>query len=69
MRSAVESIPKKPEPFGLQRGGRASSLGHAVGELGRIPKTLHLLNFIDEHEREDESSISAFGFSLSRGYS
>ena len=30
----------------LQRGGRASSLGRAIGELGRIPKTLHLLNFI-----------------------
>jgi TnpA family transposase len=30
----------------LQRGGRASTLGCAIGELGRIPKTLHLLNFI-----------------------
>jgi TnpA family transposase len=30
----------------LQRGGRASSLGRAIGELGRIPKSLHLLNFI-----------------------
>jgi TnpA family transposase len=30
----------------LQRGGRASTLGRAIGELGRIPKTLHLLNFI-----------------------
>ena len=30
----------------LQRSGRASSLGRAIGELGRIPKTLHLLNFI-----------------------
>ena len=30
----------------LQRGGRASSLGRAIGGLGRIPKTLHLLNFI-----------------------
>jgi len=27
-------------------GGRASTLGRAIGELGRIPKTLHLLNFI-----------------------
>ena len=30
----------------LQRRGRASTLGRAIGELGRIPKTLHLLNFI-----------------------
>lgn len=30
----------------LQRGGRASTLGRAIGELGRIPKTLHLLNLI-----------------------
>jgi TnpA family transposase len=30
----------------LQRGSRASTLGRAIGELGRIPKTLHLLNFI-----------------------
>lgn len=30
----------------LQRGGRASTLGRAIGELGRIPKTLHLLNFV-----------------------
>jgi hypothetical protein len=27
----------------LQRGGRVSTLGRAIGELGRIPKTLHLL--------------------------
>ena len=25
----------------LQRGGRASTLGRAIGELGRLPKTLH----------------------------
>lgn len=31
---------------GLQRGSRASTLGRAIGELGRIPKTLHLLNYI-----------------------
>jgi Tn3 transposase DDE domain len=30
----------------LQRGGRGSTLGRAIGELGRIPKTLQLLNFI-----------------------
>ena len=35
----------------LRRGGRQSLLGRALGELGRIPKTLHLLNFVD-----DESS-------------
>jgi TnpA family transposase len=32
----------------LQRGGRQSLLGRALGELGRIPKTLHLLNFVDD---------------------
>ena len=31
---------------GLQRGSRVSTLGRAIGELGRIPKTLHLLNYI-----------------------
>src|ERR1700681_4674680 len=30
----------------LQRGGRVSTLERAIGELGWIPKTLHLLNFI-----------------------
>jgi TnpA family transposase len=30
----------------LHRGGRVSTLGRAVGELGRIPKALRLLNFI-----------------------
>jgi len=30
------------------RGGRQSLLGRALGELGRIPKTLHLLNFVDD---------------------
>jgi TnpA family transposase len=32
----------------LQRSGRQSALGRALGELGRIPKTLHLLNFVDD---------------------
>ena len=31
---------------GLQRGKKVSTLGRAIGELGRIPKTLHLLNYI-----------------------
>ena len=31
---------------GLQRGHKISTLGRAIGELGRIPKTLHLLNYI-----------------------
>ena len=31
---------------GLQRGHKVSMLGRAIGELGRIPKTLHLLNYI-----------------------
>jgi TnpA family transposase len=30
----------------LQRGNRCSLLARAIGELGRIPKTLHLLAFI-----------------------
>lgn len=37
---------------GLQRGSRTSTLGRAIGELGRIPKTLHLLNdFVDPDYR------------------
>jgi TnpA family transposase len=32
----------------LQRGSKHSVLGRALGELGRIPKTLHLLRFIDD---------------------
>jgi len=32
----------------LQRSGKQSLLGRALGELGRIPKTLHLLNFVDD---------------------
>jgi TnpA family transposase len=33
---------------GLQRGNKVSTLGRAIGELGRIPKTLHLLNYISD---------------------
>ena len=32
----------------LQRGSKRSLLARALGELGRIRKTLHLLTFIDE---------------------
>jgi hypothetical protein len=32
----------------LQRGSKRSLLARALDELGRIPKTLHLLTFIDE---------------------
>ncbi len=32
----------------LQRGGHPTTLGRAIAELGRIPKTLHLLNYIDD---------------------
>jgi TnpA family transposase len=32
----------------LQRGSKRSILGRALGELGRIPKTLHLLSFIND---------------------
>jgi Tn3 transposase DDE domain len=30
---------------GLQRGTKISTLGHAIGELGQIRKTVHLLNY------------------------
>jgi len=33
---------------GLQSGGRPSTLGRAIGELGRIAKTLYLLNYLDD---------------------
>jgi TnpA family transposase len=33
---------------GLQRGGRPSTLGRAIGELGRVAKTLYLLNYLDD---------------------
>lgn len=32
----------------LQKGGTPSSLGKAIGELGRIAKTLYLLNYVDD---------------------
>jgi hypothetical protein len=32
----------------LQRGSHRPLLGRAIGELGRIPKTLHMLTFIDD---------------------
>jgi TnpA family transposase len=32
----------------LQRGAKRSTLAKAIGELGRIPKTLHLLTYIDD---------------------
>jgi TnpA family transposase len=33
---------------GLQDGGRPSTLGRAIGELGRAAKTLYLLNYLDD---------------------
>jgi TnpA family transposase len=33
---------------GLQGGGRPSTLGRAIGELGRMAKTLYLLNYLDD---------------------
>ncbi len=32
----------------LYRGDQPSSLGRALGELGRVAKTLYLLNFVDD---------------------
>jgi TnpA family transposase len=32
----------------LQRGSKRSMLARAIGELGRVPKTLHLLTFIND---------------------
>lgn len=32
----------------LQRGGKPSTLAKAIGELGRIAKTLYLLNYVDD---------------------
>jgi TnpA family transposase len=32
----------------LQGGGRPSTLGRAIGELGRVAKTLYLLNYLDD---------------------
>ena len=33
---------------GLQGGGRPSTLGRAIGELGRVAKTLYVLNYLDD---------------------
>lgn len=35
---------------GLQRGNKISTLGRALGELGRIPKSLHLLHYLSDAE-------------------
>ncbi len=32
----------------MQGGGRPSTLGRAIGELGRVAKTLSLLNYLDD---------------------
>ncbi len=32
----------------LQRGGHPTTLARAIAELGRLPKTLHLLNYLDD---------------------
>jgi TnpA family transposase len=34
----------------LQKGGKPSTLGKAIGELGRVAKTLYLLNYIDDED-------------------
>jgi TnpA family transposase len=40
------------ELFGsLQGGGRTSALGRALTELGRGPKTLHLLSYFDDEDQ------------------
>ncbi len=41
----------------LQGGGRPTRLGRAIGELGRIAKTLHLLSWIDSEELRRAMSI------------
>lgn len=62
----------------LQRGGRPTTLGRAIAELGRIPKTLHLLNYIDDdyyrrriqtqlNRGEDRHSIARHVFHGQRG--
>src|SRR4051794_39262495 len=33
---------------GLQGGGRPSTLGRAIGDVGRVAKTLYLLNYLDD---------------------
>src|SRR5439155_2398918 len=49
---------------GLQGGGRPSTLGRAIGELGRVAKTLYLLNYLD-----DEAYRRRFLTQLNRGES
>src|SRR3954471_15319297 len=49
---------------GLQGGGRPSTLGRAIGELGRVAKTLYLLNYLD-----DESYRRRILTQLNRGES
>ncbi len=62
----------------LQRGGRPTTLGRAIAELGRIPKTLHLLNYIDDeyyrrriqtqlNRGEDRHSVARHVFHGQRG--
>lgn len=34
----------------LQRGNQPSLLARAIGELGRIAKTLYLLNYVDDED-------------------
>jgi TnpA family transposase len=34
----------------LQRGNQPSTLAKAIGELGRITKTLYLLNYVDDED-------------------
>ena len=41
----------------LQGGGNPSRLGRAIAELGRLPKTLHLLSWIDSEEHRRQTSI------------
>ncbi|MGH2969421.1 MAG: Tn3 family transposase, partial [Solirubrobacteraceae bacterium] len=41
----------------LQGGGRATRLGRAIAELGRMAKTLHLLSWIDSEELRRATSI------------
>jgi TnpA family transposase len=62
----------------LQRAGRPTTLGRAIAELGRIPKTLHLLNYIDDeyyrrriqtqlNRGEDRHSVARHVFHGQRG--
>ena len=49
---------------GLQGGGRPSTLGRAIGELGRVAKALYQLNYLD-----DESYRRRILTQLNRGES